>query len=46
MFTVNNKGIKATPLTSLILNIVNVDILNIKPLSYLVLVLEVLVLNR
>ena len=32
MFTVNNKDTRTTPLPSLILNIVNIDILNIKQL--------------
>ena len=46
MFTVNNKDTRTTPLTSLILNIVNIDILNIKQLSHLILVLKLLTLNR
>ena len=42
MFTVNNKDTRTTPLTSLILNIVNIDILNIEQLSHLTLVLKLL----
>ena len=46
MFTVNNKDIRTTPLTSLILNNVNIDILNAEQLSRLALVLKLLPLNR
>ena len=46
MFTVNNKDTRATPLTSLIVNIVNIDILNIEQLSHIILVLKLLTLNR
>ena len=46
MFTVNNKDTRATPLKSLILNIINIDILNIEQLSHLILVLNLLTLNR
>ena len=44
MFTVNNKDTRMTPLTSLILNIVNIDILNIEQFSHLILVLKLLTL--
>ena len=44
MFTVNNKDIRTTPLTLLILNIVNIDILNIEQLSHFILVLKLLTL--
>ena len=37
MFTVNNKDTRTTPLTQLILNIVNIDILNIEQLLHLIL---------
>ena len=46
MLTVNNKDTRTTPLTSLILNIINIDILNIEHLSQLILVLKLLTLNR
>ena len=46
MFTVNNKDTRTTPLTSLILNIVNIDILNIELLSHVILMLKLLTLNR
>ena len=45
MFTVNNKDTRTTPLTSLILNIANIDILNIKQLSKLILVHKLLTLK-
>ena len=45
MFTVNNKDTRATLLTSLILNIANIDILNIKQLSKLILVHKLLTLK-
>ena len=45
MFTVNNKDTRTTPLTSLILNIVNIDILNIDKFTHLTLVLKLLTLN-
>ena len=44
--SVNNKDTRTTPLTSLILNIVNIDTLNIKQLSHVLLVLKLLILNR
>ena len=40
MFTVSNKDTKTTSLTSLILNIVSIDILNIEQLSHLILFLK------
>ena len=40
MFKVNNKDTRMTPLTSLMLNIVNFDILNIEQLSHVILVLD------
>ena len=46
MFRVNNKYTRMMPLTSLILSIVNIDILNIEQLSHLILVLKLLMLNR
>ena len=46
MFTVNNKDTTTTPLTSLILNIVNIDILKTVQLSHLVVVLKLLTLRR
>ena len=46
MFTVNNKDTRTTSLTSVILNIVNIDILNIEQLSHIILVLKLLTLNR
>ena len=46
MFTVNNKDTRTTPLTLLTLNIVNIDTLNIKQLSHVILVLKLLTLNR
>ena len=47
MFTVNNKDdTRTTPLTWSILNIVNIDIFNIKQLSYLILVLKLLTLKQ
>ena len=46
MFTVNNKDTITTLLTSLILNIVNIDIVNIEQLSHLILALKLLTLNR
>ena len=45
MFTVNNKGTRTVPLASLILNIVNIDIVNIEQLSLLILVPKLLTLN-
>ena len=45
MFIVNRKDTRTTPLTSLILNIVKIDILNIEQLSHLILVLKLLTLN-
>ena len=44
MSTVNNKDIRTTPLTSIIWNIVNIDILHIEQLSHLILVLKLLTL--
>ena len=44
--SVNNKDTRTTPLTSLILNIVNIDTLNIKQRSHVLLVLKLLILNR
>ena len=44
--SVNNKNTRTTPLTSLILNIVNIDTLNIKQRSHVLLVLKLLILNR
>ena len=38
--------IERRPLTSLILNIVNIDILNIEQFSHIILVLKLLALNR
>ena len=46
MFTANNKHTRTTLLTSLILNIVNIDILNIEQVSRIILVLKLLTLNR
>ena len=46
MFTVNNKDTITTPLTSLILIIVYIEILNIEQISRLILVLKLLTLNR
>ena len=46
MFTVNNKDTRKTPLTSLLLNIVNIDILNIEQLSHLIFLFKLLTLNR
>ena len=46
MFAVNNKDTRTTPLTSLILNIVNIDILNNKQFSHIILVLKLLTFNR
>ena len=40
MFTANNKDIRTTPLISLMLNIVNIDILNIEQLSHLIILLK------
>ena len=40
MFSDNNKDTRATPLILLILNIVNIDIFNIKQLSQVILVLK------
>ena len=45
MFPVNNKDTRTTLLTSLIENIVNIDIRNIKQLSHLILVLKLLTLD-
>ena len=46
LFTVKNKDTRTTPLTSLILNIVNIDILNIEQLSDVILVLRLLTWNK
>ena len=45
MFTVNNKNTRTAPLTSLILNIDNIDILDTEQLSHFILVLKLLTLN-
>ena len=45
IFTFNNKDTKTRSLTSLILNIVKIDILNIEQLSHLILQLKLLILN-
>ena len=42
MFTVNNKDSRMTPLTLLILNIANIDILNLEQLLRLILVFKLL----
>ena len=46
MLTFNNKDTRTTLLTSLILNTINIDILNIEQLLHLILALKLLTLNR
>ena len=46
MLTVNNKDIRKTPSTSLILNIFNIGVLNIEQPLHHIIVLTLLTLNR